>query len=80
MSDESDFEQGATYQGIVIEFDEHVGLGVIQTATGETLPFHCVNISDGTRKIDIDSEVTFVTKWHPRGRMEATTVEVVRHS
>lgn len=77
MSIKVNFEEGKPYQGQVIEFDEHVGLGVIQTKAGESLPFHCVNIADGSRTIALDTKVKFVAHWHPRGRFEAVEIELL---
>ena len=36
--------------GVVVDFDEHVGLGHVD-GDGETFLFHCVEILDGSRKI-----------------------------
>jgi cold shock CspA family protein len=45
--------------GVVSEFDEHVGLGVITDAAGSKYPFHCAEIADGTRTIEIGADVEF---------------------
>jgi cold shock CspA family protein len=45
--------------GTVIAFDEHVGLGEVQTDDGEVYLFHCVEITDGSRTIDIGVAVEF---------------------
>ncbi len=45
--------------GIVIEFDEFVGLGVVESKTGERFPFHCTQIADGSRAIAPGTFVTF---------------------
>jgi cold shock CspA family protein len=45
--------------GVVTEFDEHVGLGVIIDTAGITYPFHCAEIADGTRMIEIGADVEF---------------------
>jgi cold shock CspA family protein len=45
--------------GTVREFDEAKGLGVIVTTEGGSFPFHCIEIADGTRMIDVDQAVTF---------------------
>ena len=64
-------------QGIVKEFDAHVGLGIIQADSGDVFPFHCVNIANGTRNIAIGVKVDFETFDHPRGRTEARMIEEV---
>ena len=46
-------------RGRVASFDEPSGLGVITTADGIEFPFHCVEIADGSRSIDVGTEVTF---------------------
>ena len=44
-------------RGIVTIFDSHVGLGDITIADGSVVMFHCAEIADGSRQIDIGSEV-----------------------
>jgi len=46
-------------RGTVIEFDEYVGLGEVEGADGARYLFHCVEIADGTRTIEIGTEVDF---------------------
>lgn len=60
-------------EGTVVEFDDQVGLGWIDS-DGERLLFHCVEISDGTRTISIGTSVRFVpvTRF---GHREASKVE-----
>ncbi len=45
--------------GVVVEFDEHVGLGTVEAETHERYPFHCTQISDGSRTIAVGTTVTF---------------------
>ena len=45
--------------GRVIDFDDHVGLGHVTTDRGAVHLFHCVEIADGTRTIDVGAEVEF---------------------
>lgn len=45
--------------GVVVDFDEHVGLGHVD-GDGETFLFHCVEILDGSRKIAVGASVSFV--------------------
>ena len=45
-------------RGVVVEFDAHVGLGVVES-DGERFAFHCVEIADGTRDIAVGGSVTF---------------------
>lgn len=56
--------------GTVVEFDEQAGLGVVTTGDGRTYPFHCAEIADGTRTIDLGAAVGFYIL-HKLGRYEA---------
>jgi cold shock CspA family protein len=44
-------------RGTVTAFDAHVGLGDITIADGTIVMLHCAEIADGSRKIDVGSEV-----------------------
>lgn len=46
-------------RGRVIEFDDYVGLGEVEDGDGRRYLFHCVEIADGTRTIDVGTEVEF---------------------
>jgi cold shock CspA family protein len=59
--------------GVVTEFDEPRGWGVVE-AEGRELPFHCTQISDGTRRIDVGTRVTFEVVAGGMGRWEAAAV------
>ena len=58
-------------QGTVVAFDEHRGLGEIETGEGAHFPFHCTAIADGTRTIDVGALVTFDLAPGGLGRWEA---------
>ena len=45
--------------GRVTDFDEHVGLGHVTADSGSVHLFHCVEIADGTRTIDVGTAVEF---------------------
>jgi cold shock CspA family protein len=62
--------------GVVTEFDEARGLGLMVTDDGESLSFHCVAIADGTRSIAVGSRVAAVRAAGRRGRDEAASVTV----
>jgi cold shock CspA family protein len=47
--------------GAVSVFDADRGLGEILADDGSTFPFHCVEIADGSRTIDVGTRVTFVS-------------------
>ena len=46
--------------GVVTEFSDPSGLGVITDESGRQWPFHCVSLEDGTRTIETGSRVRFV--------------------
>lgn len=46
-------------RGTVTSFDDYVGLGEVRTAAGDRFLFHCVEIADGSRTIDVGAEVEF---------------------
>lgn len=63
-------------RGRVHDFDADRGLGSITPADGgAAVPFHCTQIADGTRLIDVGAEVTYDLL--PKlGRWEATAITV----
>ena len=60
--------------GSVVAFDAAVGLGEVATSAGERYPFHCIEIVDGTRAIDVGTSVTFQLL-AKLGRYEAARVQ-----
>ena len=40
-------------RGVIDEFDADVGVGRLRSEGGESFFFHCVDIEDGTRRIDV---------------------------
>jgi cold shock CspA family protein len=63
--------------GHVSEFDEQRGWGTIE-AEGRSLPFHCTQITDGTRTIAVGTAVTFEVRPGGMGRWEAAQVTASR--
>jgi len=59
--------------GTVTSFDAHVGLGQITTSDGAIVMFHCAEIADGSRAIDVGITVNFelLTKF---SRNEASAI------
>jgi CspA family cold shock protein len=59
--------------GTVVAFDREVGLGDVRADDGTMFGFHCVEIADGSRDIEVGSAVTFevMSKF---GRYEAARV------
>ena len=60
--------------GAVAEFDEHKGYGTVRSEAGEEYSFHCTQIADGTRTIQVGAAVTFEVQAGLLGRWEATDV------
>ena len=46
-------------RGSVVAFDPDAGLGTVQGDDGAEYRFHCVEIADGTRAIDVGATVEF---------------------
>jgi len=46
--------------GTVTRYDEPVGLGSVLDDEGREYRFHCIEIADGTRTIDVGQAVAFV--------------------
>ena len=61
-------------QGRVSAFDEPRGLGTIVDEDGRTYLFHCTQIADGTRTIEVGQDVRFELL-AKLGRYEATAIE-----
>ncbi len=45
--------------GTVAQFDAHVGLGHVDADDGRRYLFHCAEIADGTRLIEVGARVDF---------------------
>ena len=69
----TELERGAARRGTVTSFDESAGLGTIAGADGVDRPFHCIEIADGSRSIEVGAAVTFelLAKF---GRWEAANI------
>jgi cold shock CspA family protein len=61
----------AVTRGVVIAFDEAIGLGTVRAGDGVELGFHCTQIADGTRDIPVGAAVEFVVLAGRHGRWEA---------
>jgi cold shock CspA family protein len=60
--------------GAVDEFDEPRGLGTVLGDDGRRYPFHCTAVTDGSRRIDVGTRVTFILGAGHRGRIEARQI------
>lgn len=62
---------GSFRHGVVAAFDEAAGLGTVTADDGQTFPFHCTQIADGSRTIDEGAVVEFRVVAGHVGRFEA---------
>jgi len=60
--------------GVVTDFDDHRGDGVVTADDGTPLPFHCTQIADGSRTIATGTAVWFAVRPGRLGRWEAAEV------
>ena len=69
----TELERGTARRGVVAAFDEQSGLGVVSATDGVEHPFHCIEIADGSRTVDVGTEVSFdlLAKF---GRWEAANI------
>jgi CspA family cold shock protein len=63
----------STRNGVVTSFDAHRGLGEITGADGADYPFHCAEIADGSRRIEVGAAVRFEPVLR-LGRIEAARI------
>ena len=61
-------------RGTVAEFDEARGYGTVRADDGQELFFHCTQIADGTRTIEVGGAVEFELRAGHRGRWEAVVI------
>jgi cold shock CspA family protein len=62
----------AHVSGVVDEFDDAAGYGVVADGDDGRWFFHCTAIFDGSRSIDVGATVTFDVVAGRLGRWEAT--------
>ena len=69
----TELARGRGLAGRVVSFDAAVGLGEIESSTGERHLFHCIEIADGSRTIAVGTTVSFdlLAKF---GRYEAASI------
>ena len=60
--------------GRVVAFDAHRGIGTIAAADGTQYAFHCTQIADGTRTIDVGAAVEFEIGPGLPGQWEARVI------
>lgn len=71
----TELARGRGLAGRVVAFDAVVGLGEIESSTGERYLFHCIEIADGSRDIAVGADVRFdvLSKF---GRYEAANIAI----
>ena len=62
-------------KGTVADFDAHVGRGTLRAEDGRELLFHCTQLLDGSRTIDVGALVRFDVVAGHGGKWEAARVE-----
>jgi cold shock CspA family protein len=62
--------------GRVTAFDRQRGLGEVTSVDGAVHPFHCIEIADGSRDIQVGRDVTFTVR-RRLGRVEAADLRYV---
>ncbi|MEA3078053.1 MAG: cold shock protein [Actinomycetota bacterium] len=62
--------------GVVVAFDEDAGFGTVRSAAdGRELFFHCTQIADGSRSVEVGAAVRFSVVAGHLGQWEAAGVE-----
>ena len=61
--------------GVVSSFDEAKGYGTVRSEDGGELFFHCTQIVDGSRRVDVGQRVTFRIVAGQRGQWEAAALD-----
>ena len=61
-------------KGTIREFDSQRGIGALKSENNEEFAFHCVSISDGSRHIEVGSEVVCLIGPGRLAAMEATCI------
>ncbi|MGH9300320.1 MAG: hypothetical protein ACRD0I_10755 [Acidimicrobiales bacterium] len=64
-------------RGRVSEFDSEVGLGRVTTPDGRSFGFHCAQIADGSRNIEVGTPVAFQVVPGHLGSWEAVRITPV---
>ncbi|MGH9082092.1 MAG: cold-shock protein [Acidimicrobiales bacterium] len=57
--------------GTVVAFDPERGLGTVEADDGQSLPFHCTAVADGSRSVAVGARVAFEVAAGHLGRRQA---------
>ena len=60
--------------GVVTEFDDAAGYGTVRTDDGRELFFHCTQILDGSRTMDVGADVDYEVVPGRHGQWEAAEI------
>jgi CspA family cold shock protein len=60
--------------GTVVAFDAEKGYGTVRAQDGRELFFHCTQLADGSRTVDVGAAVDFRVVAGNSGRYEAVAV------
>ena len=61
--------------GRVVEFDDHTGLGVVESVAGARNAFHCTQVADGSRSVTVGMAVRYEIVPGGLGAWEAGAIE-----
>lgn len=64
----------APLRGRIVAFSDDAGFGTVETPDGQRYFFHCTQIADGSRTIDVDIPVSFDVMPGHLGQWEATSI------
>lgn len=62
-------------RGTVADYDEHAGFGTVRAEDGRELFFHCTQLADGSRTVEVGAIVRFEIVPGRQGNWEAARVE-----
>ena len=66
--------RGGARTGVVDDYDEARGLGVVAGDDGRRYDFHATALVDGRRRVAVGTRVAFAVAAGHRGRLEARTL------
>ena len=67
------------HRGHITAFDARRGWGKVTDSSGSEFEFHATAIADGSRLIDVGTEVAFLVSPRHRGRYEARALTALDH-
>lgn len=64
-------------RGVVTAFDDDRGLGTVTGEDGSALSFHCTAVLDGSRFVEVGTEVLYDVAPGHLGRLEARRLQTL---